>query len=178
MRAHRPAALLATLLTIAGLAAVIGAGTAAGDRAAAGARKITPAGVGAVKLGATFRSLRRHHRVGPLRGGCELAGPGAHSARLRAPLKGAVDLTRRVPRRVADIVLSGGAKARGVGIGATVAQIKAAFRFAKVDHGTDAMFGLTLVKIPEGHGGRLQFAVSTKTHRTTRIGVPFIPFCE
>jgi hypothetical protein len=178
MRAHRPAALLAVLLTVAGLAAVIGAGPAAGDRAAAGARKVTPAGAGAVKLGATFRSLRRHHRVGPLQAGCELSGPGAHSARLRAPLKGVVDLTRTMPRRVADIVLSGGAKARGVGIGGTIAQIKSAYPFAKVDHSTDQMFGLTLVKIPKGHGGRLQFAVSTKTHRTTRIGVPFIPFCE
>jgi hypothetical protein len=177
MRAHRPAALLAALLTVVSLAAV-GAGTAAGDRAAGGARKVTAAGVGAVKLGATFRSLRRHHRVGPLQPGCELAGPGAHSARLRAPLKGVVDLTRKAPRRVADIVLRAGAKARGVGIGATIAQIKAAFPFAKADHRTDAMFGLTLVKIPKGHGGRLQFAVSTTTHKTTRIGIPFIPFCE
>jgi hypothetical protein len=146
--------------------------------AAASAVKITPAGVGAVKLGDTFSQLRARHLVGPLGMGCQLAGPNARAASLRAPLKGTVDFTMSSPRKVVDISVRGGAAARGVGIGATIPQIKAAFPKAKVDHSTDHTFALTLVRIPKNGGGRMQFGVDTKTHRVTLIGVPAIPFCE
>ena len=67
-----------------------------------------------------------------------------------------------------------------MGIGATIAQIKAKFPHAKVDHSTDQVFQLTLVRTPKRpHGrGRITFGVSTQTHKTTIIGVPFIAFCE
>ena len=146
--------------------------------AAATAVKITPGGVGAVKLEDTFSQLRARHLVGPLGMGCELAGPNARAASLRAPLKGTVDFTMSSPRKVVDISVRGGATARGVGIGATIRQIKAAFPKAKVDHSTDHTFALTLVRIPKNGGGRLEFGVDTKTHRTTLIGVPLIAFCE
>ncbi len=82
------------------------------------------------------------------------------------------------PRKVVDISVREGATARGVGVGATIPQIKAAFPKAKVDHSTDRTFALTLVRIPKSGGGRLQFAVDTKTHRVVLIGVPLIAFCE
>ena len=40
------------------------------------------------------------------------------------------------------------------------------------------MFAITLVKVPTGSGGRLQFAVDTTTRKVTLIGIPNIPFCE
>jgi hypothetical protein len=82
------------------------------------------------------------------------------------------------PRKVAEISIRGGASARGVGIGATIAQIKAPYPKAKVDHSTDKTFALTLVRVPKNGGGRLQFAVDTMTHRVVIIGIPLIPFCE
>jgi hypothetical protein len=94
------------------------------------------------------------------------------------PLKGSVDFTMGTPRKAADISIRGGAAARGVGIGATIAKIKAAFPKATVDHSTDHTFGITLVRIPKTGGGRLQFGVATKTHKTVLVGIPFIPFCE
>ena len=110
---------------------------------------------------------------------CELGGPDTRSAKLKAPLKGFVDLTtRRKPRLVRSISLTGGARARGVGIGSTIAQIKAAFPGAKVYRNTEEVFGLTLVKVPKSAGGRFHFAVDVETKKTTRIGIPFIPFCE
>ncbi|MGN6871117.1 MAG: hypothetical protein ACTHMY_22210 [Solirubrobacteraceae bacterium] len=145
---------------------------------AAAAAKITPAGVGGVKLGETYAQLRARHLVGRIGKGCELAGPNARSASLRAPLKGGVDFTMSTPRKVVDISIRGGATARGVGIGATIPQIKAAYPKAKVDHSTDHTFAITLVRIPKNGGGRMQFAVDTMTHRVTIIGVPAIPFCE
>jgi hypothetical protein len=165
------------------LAAVGAAGVQAGAASSATASgataaQITPKGVGAVKLGATHTSLHAHHRVGKLIKGCELAGPNARSARLTAPLKGSVDFTLTVPRKVTDITVTGGAKARGVGVGAHLPAIKAAFPKAKVDHSTDQMFGLTFVTIPKNGGGKLQFAVSTQTHKVTLIGIPFIAVCE
>jgi len=145
---------------------------------AAAPKKITPKGVGKVKLGKTHASLKRKGLVGRQRKGCELGGPGMRAARLRAPLKGAVDLSRKDPRRVKSIVVTRGATARGVGIGDSQADIKAAFPKAKVDHSTDEVFAVTLVKVPKNGGGRLQFAVDVDTEKVTRIGVPFIPFCE
>ncbi len=83
-----------------------------------------------------------------------------------------------LPRKVADISVRGGATARGVGVGATIAKIKAVYRKAQVDHSTDHTFGVTLVRIPKSGGGKLQFAVDTKTHKVVLIGIPFIAFCE
>jgi hypothetical protein len=141
-------------------------------------QRITPARVGRVKLGETYAKLRAQHLVGKIRHGCPLAGPNARSAPLSAPLKGAVDFTTSLPRRVTDIGVQGGATARGVGIGDTIADIKRAYPKARVDHSTDDMFGITLVRIPKNGGGRLEFAVSTTSHRVVLIAIPFVPFCE
>jgi hypothetical protein len=146
--------------------------------AVASAKRITPAGVGSVKLGLTAAHLRRQGRIGRLRKGCEPAGPNARSARLLAPLRGSVDFTTTTPRRAKTIVVGGGARARGVGIGARIRRIRAAFPRARVDHSTDQTFGITLVKIPPNGGGRIQFAVDVDTKRTTLIAVPRVPFCE
>jgi hypothetical protein len=165
-------------------AAIAGLGAAATGTAAAPAESshesaiISPSGVDGVKLGARYSTLRKHHKIGKIRKGCNLGGPNTRSARLLSPLKGSVDFTLTARRYVANITVTGGAESRGVGIGATIAQIKRAFPKAKSDHSTDKTFGVTLVKIPKGHGGRLQFAVSTKTEKTVEIGIPFIAFCE
>ena len=144
----------------------------------AAAQRITADGVGQVKLGKTFRRLREHGLVGPIGHFCDAAGDARFSARLKAPLRGQVDFTRTVPHRAKVIAIRGGAKARGVGIGATIAQIRAAFPKARVDHSTEETFGVTLVRIPRDGGGRMRFAVDVNTHKTTLIGVPVIPFCE
>jgi hypothetical protein len=146
--------------------------------AAYAAKRIKPTRVGGVKIGMTYKEARGKGLIGHMREGCPLAGGSARAARLKAPLKGSVDFTRRKPRKIRNITVRGGAKARGVGIGATIRQIKRKFPKARVDHGTDETFGLTLVKIPRDGGGKLQFGVDTKTDKTTIIGVPFIAFCE
>jgi hypothetical protein len=145
---------------------------------AAATAKITGKGVDGVKVGATFASLRAAGKIGRIRAGCNLAGPNARSAKLRSPLKGSVDFTMTTPRKVTNIAVTGGAKARGVGIGSTIAQIKAAFPKAKVDHSTESVFAITLVKIPKNGGGKFQFSVPTATGKADLVGVPFIAFCE
>jgi len=172
MRIRTP--LAATALLTLGLAAA-----APADAGREAAETFNGRGAGQVKLGKKFTTLRAAGLVGKLRPGCELGGPDTRSARLKAPLQGFVDLsTRRKPRVVRSISLSGGATARGVGIGSTIAQIKAAFPGAKVDRNTEEVFGLTLVKVSKAAGGRFHFAVDVDTRKTTRIGIPFIPFCE
>jgi hypothetical protein len=156
----------------------IGASGAPGRPAESAAKKITASGVDGVKLGKTFQELRAAGLVGRLRPGCELGGPNTRSARLKAPLKGTVNFTLTSPRKVVDITVRGGAKARGVGIGATIPQIKAAFPKAIVDHSTEETFLITLVKIPKNGDGRIKFAVDVATHKVTLIGVPRIAFCE
>jgi hypothetical protein len=149
-----------------------------GAMALAASKPITPSGVGAVKLGKTYSSLRLAGQVGKITPGCELAGPNTRSASLRAPLKGSVDLSTTTPRRVRTIVVRGGGAARGVGIGARSAAIRAAFPAVTFDHGTDATFGITIARVPKSGGGRLEFAVDTTTKKVTLIGIPAIPFCE
>jgi len=169
--------LVATVLLTLGLAAAAPATTGSAVR-------FTGKGVGDVQLGDRFRVLRDAGLVGPLKPGCELAVPFSLAercpgpARLKGTAKGFVDLTRTTPRRVRSITLSGGARARGVGIGSTIRQIRAAFPGAKVDHGTDDTLGVTLVKVPRSKGGRFHFGVSTMTKKTTVIGIPTIAFCE
>jgi hypothetical protein len=158
-------------------ALAVGPAAAPGQPAGAAAKRITAAGVGKVKLGKTFRQLRDAGLVGRLRPGCELA-QNTRSARLKAPLKGLVNFSLTSPRRVDNILIRGGAKARGVGIGATIAQIKAKFPKAIVDHSTEDVFRITLVRIPKDGGGRIKFAVDVDTHKVTLIGVPIIAFCE
>jgi hypothetical protein len=161
--------ILATALVTLGLAAA----------APAQAPTFDGTGVGKVKLGKLYSKLRAQGLVGPKRPGCELGGPDTRTAKLKPPLKGMVDLTtRRKPRRVRSITLTGGATSRGVGIGSTIVEIKAAFPGAKVDRGTEEVFGLTLVNVPKSAGGKFSFAVDTKTKKTTIIGIPFIAFCE
>jgi hypothetical protein len=173
------------LLALAGAAVTAGAlaigssaSTPAGDSATP---VITPTRVDGVHLGDTHTDLRERGKVGPIGPGCELGGPNTRSAKLRDPLKGSVNYTLKAPRKVTDISINGGAaKARGVGIGATIGQIKAKFPNAIIDHTTDEVFQLTLVRTPKRpvSGGRIMFGVSTQTHKTTVIGVPHIAFCE
>jgi hypothetical protein len=164
------------VLTITAVSAV-GATTAFAATQAA-APKITPSGVGAVKIGKTYKQLHNAGLIGKIHHGCELGGANTRSANLRAPLKGQVNFTLKSPRKVTDVTINGGAKARGVGIGDKISDIKAAFPKAKVDHSTDHTFELTLVHIPKNGGGKMIFGVSTKSKRVTVIGVPFIAFCE
>lgn len=176
---HSPARLFWTTAAVAAAAAVaIGSTAAPAETGSAAAKRITPSGVDGVKLGKTYKKLRQQGLVKRIRRGCELGGPNTRSAGLRAPLEGQVNFTRSTPRKVTDITVRGGARARGVGIGAKIPAIKAAFPKAKVDHSTDSVFQLTLVRIPKNGGGRLTFGVSTKTKRTTLIGIPVIAFCE
>ena len=145
---------------------------------AAAPKKITAEGVGKVKLGATHASLREQGLVGVLRPGCELGGSQTRSARLKLPLRGSVDYTLVNPRKVVAITVRGGAAARGVGIGATIPQIKAKFPHAKVNHSLEDIGLFTLVIVPKRDGGRFEFGVDTGTEKTTHIGVPRIPLCE
>jgi hypothetical protein len=159
---------------------VLGASAIAAAPTASTAKpeKITPAGVGKIRLGDGYAALRARHLVGKIQKGCELAGPNARSASLLAPLKGTVDFTMSTPRKVVDVSIRGGAAARGVRVGATLARIKSTFPKARVDHSTDHTFGITLVHIPKNGGGKLEFGVDTKTHKVALIGVPFIAFCD
>jgi hypothetical protein len=160
---------------------VLGGGIAAAPAAThygATPAAITKSGVGGVKIGSGYTKLRAKNLIGKIRPGCELGGPNTRSARLKSPLKGQVNFTQTSPRKVTDITVNGGATAKGVGIGATIADIQAAYPKAKVDHSTDDTFQVTLVRIPKSGGGRLMFGVDTATEKVTLIGIPFIAFCE
>lgn len=177
MTAPLPRRLVRTCVTAAAAALLVTAAASALTTRAA-PQKITPAGVGAVKLGKSYASLRAAGRVGKIGPGCDVAGPQARASVLRPPLVGSVDYTFKNPRRVRVIAIRGGAAARGVRVGAGQAAIKRAFPRAVVDRSTEKTFGITLYKVPKGGGGRMQFAVATQTKKVVSIGIPFIAICD
>jgi hypothetical protein len=158
--------------------ATLAATTASAAPERPGAAKITAAGVDGVKVGASFTALRKAHKISKAVRGCELAGPKARSAALLGSLRGFVDLTQTTPHKVQTIVVLGGAKARGVGIGAKFPAIKAAFPGTKLDHSTDKTFLISIARVKKSAGGPISFAVSTKTHKVTQIGIPTLSFCD
>jgi hypothetical protein len=160
-----------------GVALLMGTAVASVQAGSHAATKITPEGVGGVKVDRKFQKLREAGLVGRMRSGCELE-EDSHSAKLKRPLRGMVNLTRKKPRRVRDVQITGGATARGVGIGATRAEVKEAFPGARFDRGTVDVFGIVLVKVPKRAGGKLQMTIDADTKRVTLIAVPFVAFCE
>ena len=161
-------------LTVLGLVAAV----AAGRPAPLPAKQVTNEGVGQVKRNMTHKELREKGLVGRLRPGCELGGGATRSARLLAPLRGQVNYTLTNPRLAKIIIVRRGAKAKGVGRGDTIPEIKAKFPHARVNKQTEEVFGLWLVTVPKRDGGKFQFAVDADTERVTLIGVPIITFCE
>ena len=158
---------------------LIGAVSAdAGPTARIAAKKITAEGVGQVKLGMTFKQAREKGLIGKLRPGCELGGPETRSARLRSPLRGFVNFTLTKPRKINNILITRGARARGVKVGDRIKDIKDAYPGAKVNKDTEEIFGIWLVRVPKSAGGPIRFSVPVATKRIDAIGVPFIPFCE
>jgi hypothetical protein len=179
MHLRRPARLLSAIAAVAVVGAIpIGAAVSATQPGVPVPEKITRKGVGQVKLGATYKALHRRHLVGKIRKGCNLGGPNTRAAALGDPLTGSVDFTMTSPRKVADITVRGGATARGVGIGGSLTDALAAYPHSTVDHGNEAMFGVTLVKVPKDAGGRLEFGVDIMTKKISLIGIPFIAVCE
>ena len=170
---------VALVLSCALAGAAVTAATSAGEAwTAASPERVTAAGVGAVELGARYRTLRAAGRVGRLRAGCELDPARPRAAALRGRLRGGATFNRRPPRRVTHLYVTRGAAARGVGIGDRRREIRAAFPHARFDASTRETFGITLVRIPKRDGGRFDFALDVSTKRITGIGVPRIRFCE
>jgi hypothetical protein len=150
---------------------------------AGGPQKITFKGVGQVKLGKTFKSLRDAGLVGKLhKGTCDAAGPNALPfAKLRSPLQGTVEFTKGTPHRLNTITIRGGAEARGVGIGDRLKDIKAKFPKRKVDHSQEDVFQAFFVFVPRAQpigAIKMMFIIDSDTRKITSIGVPVVPLCE
>jgi hypothetical protein len=174
MNRHRAAAVLATLA----LSSVAVAGGGVSAHPGHDEAQVTAKGAGKAKLKKGYATLRRQGVIYKIQRGCELGGGKTRSARLKAPLEGQVNFTLRSPRRVAQVTITGGAAAKGVGIGATIEEIQAAFPNATVNRDTEEVFGVTLVSVPKVDGGRFEYAVSTATGQATTIGIPRVSFCE
>jgi hypothetical protein len=139
-----------------------------------GAATVTSSGVDGVKVGARYVSLRHAGKIARATRGCELAGPKARASRLRAPLKGSVNLTIARPLRVDTITVTGGARAKGVGVGSRRAAVKAKFPHARFRH----ILGIVLARVPKADGGPFEFSLGTKGKRVDAIGIPHLAFCE
>ena len=160
-------------------ATVVTAGSVAGVALAA-TPKITGNGVGPVKVGMLFDDARDAGLVGKARPNCPESNPAGRGAKLASPLKGTVDLTDGTPRRIAKIHITGGtAAARGVVVGDTLADAKAAYPKGKVDKSLAGTFDLWFFRVPKSGGGKLVFEVETTgAHDVIQIDVRSAAFCE
>jgi hypothetical protein len=100
----RPSLALALLLALLAAGALAVAGSASPPANGAAVAKISPIRVDGVHLGDTHADLRARGKVGRIRPGCELA-ENTRTARLLAPLHGAVNYTQSSPRRVDNITV-------------------------------------------------------------------------
>ena len=89
-----------------------------------------------------------------------------------------MDLTTTTPRTIRNILITRGARARGVKVGDRIKDIKDAYPGAKVNKDTEDIFGIWLVRVPKSAGGLIRFSVPVSTKRIDAIGIPAIPFCD
>ena len=80
-----------------------------------------------------------------------------------------MDFTQTNPRKVTNITILRGARARGVKVGDRIRDIKDAYPKAKVNKQTEDVFGVWLVRVPRNGGGRITFSVPVDTKRIDRI---------
>ena len=132
--------------------------------------------MGEVKLGSTYKELRRKDLVGPSRPGCPIK-QGERIALLKPPLEGGVILTASAPRKVANISIRGRDDPRRRR-GRNDSRDQGGVSQGKGQPPKRGSFSITSVDIPQGGGGKLLFAVDIKTKKTTVIGIPTLPPCE
>ena len=62
--------------------------------------------------------------------------------------------------------------------GSTKRQVRRSYPGASFRHSTEDVFGITLVNVPRGDGGKLQMGISVDTKRVIVFAVPHLAFCE
>jgi hypothetical protein len=142
------------------------------------APRITPQGVGRLRLGATVGSLRRRHLIGGLRKGCELYA-GQRVAPLRSPLSGWATFEGG-GRTLAAISIEGGAEtASGIGAGSTAAEARAAYPAGEW-LSPRRMYPLPvgLLWVDGSAHPKFGILVDPETHRVEDISIPSPNFCE
>jgi hypothetical protein len=139
---------------------------------------ITPSGVGALRLGATAKSLHQRGLVGGLRKGCELD-PGQRVARLLSPLSGWATFGGGDGRLISLTIEGGAETARGIGVGSTAADARAAYPSGEW-LSPQKMYPLPvgLLWVNGYRHPKLSFVVDPSTYRVESIAIPSPNFCE
>jgi hypothetical protein len=136
---------------------------------------ITPHGVDRLRLGRRAGALQRRHLIGNLRKGCEID-VGQRVAPLRFPIRGWA-IFADGGNRLTSLSIEGGAEtARGIGVGSTAAEARAAYPSADWDHmpplGVDVLW-VNAIDHP-----KFSIVVGPETHRIESIAIPNPNFCE
>jgi hypothetical protein len=151
---------------------------AAGSRGAA--PKITPKGIGKLRLGTPLAVIQRAHLLGRTHRGCDLAWPAPIVAQLSPPLEGTATFSGSGAHRLQAISITGGAKTdRGVGVGDRASKVRRAYPSATVQ---DAPPGdpLQLHAITVAEHGKtvLWLELGRAGGRVTEIDIPSLETCE
>ncbi len=125
-----------------------------------------------------MKSLHRRGLIGRVRKGCELD-PGQRVAPLRGPFSGWAIFSEGHYRLTSIQVESGAETARGVGIGSTAREARAAYPSADWSSPRE-MYPLPvgLLTVVKNHHAKLSFLFDPNTYRVESILIPSPNFCE
>lgn len=142
------------------------------------ALRVTPHGVGQVRLGATAEALHRKGLIGNLRKGCEFD-PGQRIAPLRAPLRGWV-VFESDSKGLRAFTIDGGAETtRHIVVGSTAAEARNAYPDALYEApGTAKPFAEGFLWVPNLSKPKLTMIIDPGTLLVEVISVPSPNFCE
>ncbi len=139
---------------------------------------ITPHGVGRLRLGRRGGALQRRGLIGNLRKGCEID-VGQRAAPLRVPLRGWA-IFADGGNRLTSLSIEGGAETiRGIGVGSTAAEARAAYPDAQWDSPRE-MYPLPVgvLWVDDINHPKFSITVDPSTHLVESIAVPNPNFCE
>jgi hypothetical protein len=143
-----------------------------------GLATLTAKGVGPIKIGATYASLKAAGLVGKLSPGCELVTPRESGAQLIGAIKGSATFNKK-QKLVAITVRKGAETAKHVTIGDSAKSALAKYPGAKYQRAS-VKDPIPYSSITVISGGNIQFSflVSAKTQKIVELDVPTAQFCE
>lgn len=137
-----------------------------------------PNGIGAVKIGATAKSLQNKGLIGNLSKGCPLV-PGQRTASLSRPLRGSVTFAPG-ESRVSNISSTiGWETGAGVHPGMSVQKaLKAYPKHTYISAKNNPTFGLGFLYVPTRKNAKMAFIVDPTKQAVVQIAIPTILLCE
>ncbi|MGH9023556.1 MAG: hypothetical protein ACRDV9_10730, partial [Acidimicrobiia bacterium] len=130
-------------------------------------------------IGMALEKAQSESLVTDVKPGCEAAGPGEKAAHIVAAEEGFATFNDGVLTRIS---LRKGLTAEGIGLGATVDELKQAYSAngynATIDDSTLEVFGILLASVTKDGKEAYGFLVDPDTQTIEELSAPNVGFCD